>query len=299
MKKSIFFSVLCLLCVSHAYAKVSKPADFIWFVMERQSNMDKIGTDSVVLTYQLKHKSCSPTSNRQWDEMRFPQPYVVVTIQNNTARTVLVDLLNSFIIPNHETYPLFTNTTNVSTQGSTTGGGVSIGLVSIGGSSTSSNSTITQENRFISIPGDTRKSIEIPFVIKWGKPWHLEGVDGEMQIHPGSKSAPDLLPDYIALKNNFISRGEVLNYEDADNPFTLDIRICYSFNENFEPKYTDKVVYFTKHIIGCKPIYGNNTGDVGRKEKQIKFVNEVFPDFDSYSKNKSYFVFDIWRYQNF
>ena len=74
--------------------------------------------------------------------------------------------------------------------------------------------------------------------------------------------------------------NEVLNYEDSDNPLTLDMRICYSFNEDINPSFIAKSVYWTTHVIGT----GNGNGFV---DKQLDLARKNFPNVDSYSGNKN------------
>ena len=91
-----------------------------------------------------------------WD----PQPTIVMTIQNKSERAIYVDLQQSFVVINEELYPLYIPISEVSTTSSTTLTGVNLGLVGVGSAETTSNAKITHAERYITVPGETKKTME-------------------------------------------------------------------------------------------------------------------------------------------
>ena len=273
--KRLFILVLtaCVL-FSYAEAKAPKLADgSVWFLMERQQDKEKQPNDSVVVKFKTKHVF----NDFYWGD-HFPTPHLLITIQNNTERTIYVDLQNSFIIPNGEIFPLFTNSTDVSTQGSSVGAGVGLGIVGVASSSSSSNTKVTQEQRFITIPGETKKVLDIPAVMKWGMPWKLNDDCGEIKVVKNDYTS------YILMRQTCINRG-LNTYEDSENPMNLDFRICYSFSPEMNPNFTNRAVYYTKHTLGTGP---------GSNKSYNKEARKLFPSLDDYDKQSNTLVMYIW-----
>lgn len=283
MKKLLLLVLAAFLLALPTNAKKPQPAQLVWFLMERQPNLEKQPNDSIVITYKITHGHRMPNRKEKGMEMWYPQPHMVITVLNNSEREIFVDLQKSFIVANQELYPLFTNTTDVSTQGGTSITGVNLGLVGVGSASSDFNTKVTHEQRFINVPAETKKSLDIPLLTKWNASWQLNEANGKIFIHQGTdlrQSSWNYDPDYVIIENNFSPMNEVLNYEDSDNPLTLDMRICYSFNEDINPSFIAKSVYWTTHVIGT----GNGNGFV---DKQLDLARKNFPNVDSYSGNKN------------
>lgn len=280
MKKVILFSLaLCLLAVP-ASAKKGKPAKAVVFVMEQQKELEKQPNEDINVRCAITH-----TPYMQFKGDWFPQPHIMITVQNHSERDIYVDLQKSFLIPNDETFSMFTNTTNVSTQGSTSISGVNLGLVGVGSANTNVNTKVTQEQRFIVIPADSKKVIDMPMATKWGVSWKLNNNLGEIMVNvPRS----DQNNGYAVINQNFVHKGEVLTYNDSDNPFNLDIRINYSFNEDMNESLTHKLIYYTKYVIGTEVFYG----DVENQERKL------IPTIDTYTGLPNSMFFRLWMPMN-
>ena len=283
MKKVILFSLALSLLALPLNAKKPQLAQLVWFLMERQSNLEKQPNDSITISYKITHGHRMPNRTEKSMEMWYPQPHLVITVLNNSERDIFIDLQKSFLVVNKELYPLFTNTTDVYTQGGTSITGVNLGLVGVGAASSDFNTKVTHEQRFLNVPAETKKSLDVPLLTKWNASWQLNEANGTIYIHQGydsRQSSWNYDPDFVVINNGFSPIKEVLNYEDPDNPLTLDIRICYSYNEDMNPAYTAKSVYWTTHIIGT----GNGNGYA---DKQLDLARKLFPNLDSYSSNKN------------
>lgn len=281
MKK--FLCILIpLLCVWSYSDAAPRHASAVWFLMERQADKEKQPNDSVVVTYSIVHTQSFPNQTGKSYEMFYPQPHLIVTIRNNTERDVFVDLQTSGVVANTESYPMFTNTTDVTTQGVSARSGAKIGIVHIGGANTEYSTKITQEPRIIHIGENSQKSIDLPLVAKWGSTWKLHNVSGEIQILPGKEPRSNMLtyqPPYVAITNGFIRINEVQDYTEDENPLTLDIRVCYAFDEEIRESFVNKSVFCTLHVLGTDN--GN-----GFAEKLFRMGESLFPEVNSYKDDK-------------
>ena len=270
----------CLLC-GYVEAKSPKLADndVVWFLMERQPDKEKQPNDSVVVKFGTKHIF----NDYYVSKVYYPVPHLMITIQNNTERTIYVDLQNSFVIPNGETFPLFTNTTDVTTQGSTVGAGVGLGIVGVASASSSSNTKVTQEQRFITIPGETKKVLDIPVVMKWRMPWILNDNCGELRFIDNGYTS------YVLLQNNCIYR-ELKSYDGLDNPLNIDFRICYSFSPDMNPNFVNKSVFYTQYTLSAPIKYGPSNSE----SAEYKAAEKLFPSLEEYERQPNTLVMRLW-----
>lgn len=281
MKKLLLLLCPLFLFCGYVNAKQPKLAESVWFLMERQTNMDKQPYDSVIVSYQI--------TNGTLNNYNMPRPIITITIRNKSERTLYVDKQKSFIIPNEELLPLFTNSTKVSTQGSTTMGGVNLGVIGVGGASSDFNSTIVQEQRFLTIPAESKIVLEYVVVKYWGSPWKLNNNAGRIRTFSDpTEKAYDRY--FIILDQNFINKDEVLSYNDEETPLNLDFRICYSFSEDMKPSFINRAVYYTKHAIGSER---NKT-----KQEDYILAKKLFPSLDSYQSDKNVLVLRLWKGYN-
>ena len=185
MKKFILLVLAIFLLAVPANAKKQKLARSVWFLFEKQDNLEKQPNDSVVVSYKAVMKSIYPDDPKY---VKFPQPIIVMTIQNKSERAIYVDLQQSFAVINEELYPLYIPTSEVQTTSNTSTVGVNLGLVGIGSAGTTSNAKIIHAERSVIVPGETKKSIEIP-LIKWEKSFVLNNVDGTIELRPAAYMA--------------------------------------------------------------------------------------------------------------
>lgn len=266
-------------------AKKPKWASLVWFLMDRQMEKEKQPNDSVVINCKFIHGHRCPNLSDDVYGMYYPQPHVVISILNNTERDIYVDLQKSSMIVNQERLPLFTNATDISTQGSTAMGGVNLGVIGVGSASSNFSSTVKQEQRYVVVPAETKTSLDFPFM-KWDIHWTLRDAIGEFKIAPGSCSNPqikDYDPPFMYIKQKFVQEWEILTYEATDSPFTLDFRMCYSFNDDMSNSLTTKSVYYTKHAVG------------GSRNASPKELTK-FPIIDSFQSSKNKMAFCLWIY---
>lgn len=291
MKKLLLLILPLFFLCGFTHAKKPKLARALWFLMERQDQLEKQPNDSVVVTYNVVHSHAYP-NYPNFDSR--PTPHIVITVKNRTERTVYVDLQHSFAIINEELYPLYIASSEVTTQSNTTSVGLNLGLVGVGSAGTSASTKIIHAERFVNIPGETKKTIDIPLT-KWNAPMKLNNVDGEIytrtlsyaETNPNNK---EYNPPYSLINQNFIHYGEVLTYNDDENPFVLDMRLCYSFSEDMKPNYTQKSVYYTKHIVGSDYLKGGSFFISVSAERARK----IFPELDSYDAGPNKLQFHIW-----
>ena len=265
MKKFILLVLAIFLLAVPANAKKQKLAQNVFFLMERQANKEKQPNDSISINYKINYTNL----NGQSDDVRF-QPHLVITVNNKTERTIFIDLQKSFLVVNGESYPMFTNTTSVSTQGSTSLTGVNLGLVGVGAADSEFNTKMTHEQRIISVPEESKKAVDLPLVTKWGVSWKLNNVNGSLAIFPKGTNCNHW--DYFIIDQDFINKGQVLNYEADDSPLTIDVRMCYSFTEDLATTFVNKSQFSAIHIVG-------STGYAEAKK--------LFSDIDSYEQSEN------------
>lgn len=293
MKKVILFSLaLCLLALP-VNAKKPQLARSVWFLFEKQDNLEKQPNDSVVVSYKMVMESVYRNDKKYPDF--YPQPKIVITIRNKTERAVYVDLQQSFIIVNEELYPLYLPTSEVQSQSNTSITGVNLGLVGVGSAGTTSTAKITHAERFVQIPGETKKSIEIPLT-KWGTNFVLNNVDGLLKYKPagwnGEKNPNAVSYSFECheLIQYFVNVGEVKNFEYDDNPLTLDMRLCYSFNDSMTPNFINRSVYYTKYAVGAERAKNGMLDVPHERESAIK----TCPAVNDYLNSSNKLYFRIW-----
>ena len=293
MKKLLLLVFATMLLAVPTNAKKPQLARSVWFLFEKQENMEKQPNDSVTVSYKIVSESIYRNDKKYPDF--YPQPKIVITIRNKTERVVYVDLQQSFIIINEELYPLYLPTSEVQSQSSTSITGVNLGLVGVGSAGTTSTAKITHAERFIQIPGETKKSIDIRLT-KWEKSFALNNVDGQFEYKPagwnGEKNPNSIAYSFEChdLIQYFVNVGEAKTYEFDDNPLTLDMRICYSFNDNMTPNFVNRSVYYTKYAVGTERSKGGLLDVPHERESAIK----TCPVVNDYLNSPNKLYFRIW-----
>lgn len=284
MKKLLLILMPLFLCgnLNAKKPEAFKPARAVWFLMEQQENKKKHPNDSVIVKYRLANEQI-------YDGMGyvFYLPHVIITIQNNTERTIYVDLQKSCIIACGEIYPLFTNITNVSTQSNTSMAGANLGLIGVGSASTNVNTTVKQEQRIIIVPSDSRKELNYPFIKKWGTSWKLNDGYGEIYIMTNTTNGTPLI------RQNFVSEGQLLTYSNSDTPFNLDFRVSYSFSEDLKDASVDREAYFTTNVIGSG--YKGKFWKDENLDKDYQKAKEIFPQLDEFINNPDVLIVHMWN----
>ena len=292
MKKLIILFIPLFLLCGFTHAKNPQLARSVWFLFEQQENATRQPNDSVVVSYKTVSKYLYPNDPAY---EKWPRPYIIVNIQNQTERVVYVDLQKSFFVINEELYPLYIASSEVQTKSNTSMVGVNLGLIGVGSAGTTANTKIIHAERFITVPGETKKSIEIPLT-KWNVPFNLNNVDAKLELKPGGQNEitdpqhREFIPPYLSIIQYFINSGEVKNYEKDDSPMTLDLRLCYSFEENMTPNYTNRLVYYTKYIIGADYRKGGRFDNKAATERAL----ETFPSLNDYLTSSKKLYFQIW-----
>lgn len=283
MKKYILIVLAMFLLVVPTNAKKPQLSNSLWFVMEKQQDLCKQPNDSIICNIGLYNIL------KYYNGQFIYIPYLLIIIRNESERTIYIDKQNSFIIPNGQSYPIYQNETRVTTQGNTSTTGVNLGLVGVGSASSDYNTKIIQEERFLIIPAGTKKDIKIPFVEPWGKPWSLQtsngGYIGLLPEVLRSSAIKDVPPVFVYQR--FINEGELLSYEGENNPFCLDFRITYSFDESMKPNFVNKSVYYTKYVIGSS--FNHNPFKKGY-ETDANMANQLLPELKEYQMDLAHYM---------
>ena len=274
MKKLLFILLPLSLICNSINAKKPKLARSVWFLLERQDEKQKQPNDSVVTIFKILDDR---------NDGNLHSPYLLITIYNQSERTIYVDKQKSFIVLNSEMYSLYSPSTEISTQGSTSMGGVGLGIVGVGSASSDYHTTVKHEQRFLTIPSESKTTIETELFSHTVK---LNNHRGKISDEGNGN-----------LSQDFVYIGDVLSYNDSDTPLDLDFRICYSFDEDAKTNFVNRSVYYTKTIVGStfsiKKIPLDITS-INAKDKQ--FATKICPSIESYlsDSNKQIVILTAW-----
>ena len=266
MKKFILILLPLLLICGNTSAKKPKLARSVWFLLERQDEKQKQPNDSVVTIFEIRSSGYSHS--------------LLITIHNQSERTIYVDKQKSFIVLNSEMYSLYSPSTEISTQGNTSMGGVDLGLVGVGSASSDYHTTVKHEQRFLTIPGESKKTIRFYL---FEKTLILNNNRGK-------------IIDEWQLSQDFVYIGDVLSYNDSDTPLDLDFRICYSFDEDAKTNFVNRSVYYTKTIVGSTFSLKKLPDFEGLYSEDKQFATKTYPSIDSYLSDSDKLVFYLWAW---
>lgn len=187
-------------------------------------------------------------------------PGIQVTVENISAKTVYVDLGNSFFVRNGEASPYYVPSATSTTTGTSGGASVNLGSVAsalgvggiagtlasgvnVGGGKSTSSSTVTYAQRVVAIPPKSEIKLEfqkyfLPNSTCWKfRSAKISSVKGEI-----IKSDSD---DFQ------INRGEVVTYSEEDKTLNYGVRIAYSFDEGCQHVSTLYADMYLKEVLGC------------------------------------------------
>ena len=174
----------------------------------------------------------------------------ILIVKNRTDHILYIDRGNSFRVSKNENFCYY-NGTQVSTSHGT-GGGASVNLggiagaagigglvgglasgINVGGGVSNSSSMTIGQQRFLVLPPHGQAALAKDNDIKGNK---LDKNERFVQL------IKDINPP--------IHKGEVLNYDESNTPYTIDYLITYSFNQNFQTYSILNTRLYLKQIFG-------------------------------------------------
>ena len=208
-----------------------------------------------------------------------------VKLKNRTAKTVYIDLGNTFFVRGDEASAYYVPT--ASTTSSTTGGGVGVnagavagalgiggavgklaGGVNVGGGKSSTSVSTTFSQRVIAIPPQSSKELDYKLLFE---DYHGRGIS----IHNSSKYYPynvifrfgeDVGKKYC--KRYKYQIGEKHFYNEENSPIRFSVFVTYSFSEDCTKTRSMQCELFAKGIVG----YNVNNW---KQEDDIKFNDSL------------------------
>lgn len=167
---------------------------------------------------------------------------LVVKVYNKTAKTLYIDLGNTFIVRGDEASAYYTPSSTTVTQSENKGVGVNLGAVAdalgFGGSSKrladginvnkdkgNSVSTVEYAQRVVAIPPKSAKTLEHMFLFP-------RGLKGIKYLHIDDRSDESLWFIWPTTNYKNLDLGDIVHWTEADSPMTFDYHIAYSENED-------------------------------------------------------------------
>lgn len=188
-----------------------------------------------------------------------------VTLKNKTDRIIYVDLANSFFVRGDEASPYYvpTSTSVTGTSGNAVGinlGGITNALgiggmvgsianaTSVGGGSSTSSTTVTYSQRFVSIPPKSSFTLDPQLIFLPGKELY------DLDISQCLES--EKFGVYVYLKSLGLKRGEEMNWDEDSSPVMVRTFINYSLDSEFKNIGQISTSLYAKKMIGVPKMSG-------------------------------------------
>lgn len=205
----------------------------------------------------------------KFDSYNTDNALFAVNTKNKSAKTIFLDLGNTFIVRGEEAQPYYVPSATQSTQSSSSGGGVNLGAIagafgiggvlgslaggiSVGGSSGSSSTTVEYAQRVVAIPPMSSKSLMPQF-------FFVSGISKYSYVDVGSYGKESW--GRTLYKN--LRNGDIIHW-DANSPsLRLHFILSYAFEENCNTLYQLKAGLYAKESIGY------HTKDMSSPDQQL------------------------------
>lgn len=167
---------------------------------------------------------------------------LAVKVYNKTAKTLYIDLGNTFIVRGEEASAYYTPSSTTVTQSESSGVGVNLGAVAdvmdmggsfkkiadginVGKEKGNAISTVEYAQRVVAIPPKSAKTLEHKFLF-------TRGLKGLKYLEIDDRSDKTSWFVFAHANYNNLNVGDIVHWTEADSPMTFDFHIAYSENEN-------------------------------------------------------------------
>lgn len=200
---------------------------------------------------------------RDLDRNLYNNPIVVIELENKSEDIVYIDLARCFINRNKKSQMFWDNTQIINSKGASGGASINLGAItnatgiggvvgtlaqgiSIGGGSSSSTSTIKQDERVLRLPPFATKTIRMTLnydnaieCLGYRKAWNLKW-SGETY--------------YLVDEMNV---GDKVTWTAKDSPITLRTFITYSDSEQFDRIFKSNIFIYCDTMVGTREWIGS------------------------------------------
>lgn len=300
MKTKILCLIVLLFSVGNIYAK---KANAIWYFLSKTSTSITENNDiSVVYGIYTKYAD-EGIGDQVGVGNQAPYPTLRIMITNKSTKIIYIDLGTSFIKKNNVASVIFTPTITSTMIGHSLGGGFNIGSavtsagiggiigttmggVSIGGVISSSTTTSTYAQRFISIPPQSAVFLEDIPILTPGSEKALGNIFYYREVGMGMlKWTGCFSPKFSDLES-----GQIIEFSEENPAFTIGCFINYSFSEDFKDAESIETSYYVKKIVGSS--WGYEFGTVS--DKEFKIMDKTFPQWRDEIEAGNLEVIRLW-----
>lgn len=300
MKTKIFFLIVFFLSINNAYAK---KANAIWYFLARTSTSITENEDiSVVYGIYTKYANLGiGDKTGVGGEAPFPTMRIMVT--NKSNKIIYIDLGTSFIKKNNVASVIYTPTVTSTMIGQSFGTSINMGAVAksigiggfvgtamgginIGSGVSSSTTTSTYAQRFISIPPNSAVFLEDIPILTPGSEKALGDIFYYREVGMGKyKWTACLSPKFSDVES-----GKIIDFSEDNTMFTIGGFLNYSFTEDFKEAKSIETTYYVKKIVGSS--WGYKFGTVSDKEFSI--MDKTFPQWREEVKSGNLEIIRLW-----
>ncbi|MBQ8607469.1 MAG: hypothetical protein IJ417_04670 [Bacteroidaceae bacterium] len=184
-------------------------------------------------------------------------PGILVVVENMSAKTVYVDLGNSFFVRNGEAAPYYIPSSTSTTTGTSGGASVNLGSVAdaigvgglvgtlangvnVGGGKSASSSTVTYAQRVVAIPPKSEIKLS------------SQGYFNQKSQYWKFKVESKYKMDKVTSSDFNLKRGETVCYTEKDETLSYGVRVAYSFEESCRQTNSLCADMYLKEILGVK-----------------------------------------------
>lgn len=277
MKKLLSILFLAFITVNAINAK---KANAVWYFLAKKQNT--VSQDSNVnVQYGIYTKFANTDYNLG------PYPTMRIKVTNKTDKIIFIDLGTSYLKKNDIASVIYTPTITTTMTGQSIGVGVNLGNiadavgiggmagtalggVTIGGNKSSSASTTTYAQRFLSVPPKSAIFLEDIPILTPGSEKALGDLFYFKEVGMGKQKR------LWCLSNKFsdVESGKIKEYTEDNTLFTIGCYLNYSFSEDFKSSNGIETTYYVKKLIGS-----SMTTFPPGNSKEFKIMDKTFPQW--------------------
>ncbi|MBE6198404.1 MAG: hypothetical protein E7141_07005 [Rikenellaceae bacterium] len=299
MKKFLLLIIISF-SISCANAKV---ANAIWYFLSKTSASITENEDiSVVYGIYTKYSNLG-IGDKTGVGGEAPFPTMRIMLTNKSNKIIYVDLGTSFIKKNNVASVIYTPTVISSMIGQSFGTSINVGSVAksigiggfvgtamgginIGGGVSSSTTTSTYAQRFISIPPKSAVFLEDIPILTPGSEKALGDMFYYREIGMGKlKWTGCFSPKFSDLESE-----EIIDFSEDNTLFTIGAFLNYSFSDDFKETKSIETTYYVKRMVGST--WGYMFGTVSDKEFNI--IDKTFPEWREEVKSGNLEIIRLW-----
>ena len=269
MKKILL--LLCIACVTlNLYA--SKKANLLWLFLETSKSSVMYDQDVSVDYYFGGPFGYYVNTN----------PYVIITITNNTDSIIYIDLGNSYLLRNQNPRILYSQNVKIQSNSDISASSLNLGIIGISDGSIQTKATINTQERICVLPPHSKKKIMELHIFDDGETIDLSPY-GTLRYKTSFFNNPTVVQEHcnnVLWYNSQFMVGDIVDYSEEDTPLTLKFSINYFLNEHQKKNASSQ--YYVRKVVGSRGMHvGWTEHNIATKDK--KTINKVYPQWSNYS----------------